>query len=160
MTLWCCRSYSCGLFRIYCFVPLKFTLSGTICSSVELKSSGMSWDSFHKTKQDKAWSSIYFSHNATEQQCLETCFCSCLQQMHIDFLLYKLLTSPRVVVLKKRVGTPFPRVPISLHPWFRFKPNSSTKYRSDAPHAKRIFSSRNPLSQSVTCSATTCKLQD
>jgi len=95
------RSYSCGLFRVYCFVPLNFTLSGTICSSVELKSSGTSWDSFHETKQAKAWSSIYCSHNAAEEQCSETCFCSCLQQMHADFLFHKLLTSPRVVVLIK-----------------------------------------------------------
>jgi len=94
MTLWCCRSSLCGLFRIYCFVPLNFTLSGTICSSVKLKSSGNSWNSLHETKHTKAWSFIYCSHNAAEQQCSKTCFCSCLQQMHIDFVFHKFLTSP------------------------------------------------------------------
>jgi len=76
------------------FVTPNFTLSGTICWSVKLKSSGTSWDSFHEMKQTKTWSSICCSHNAAEQQCSKTCFCSCLQQMHIDFLFHKLLTSP------------------------------------------------------------------
>jgi len=84
----------CGLFRIYCFVTLNFSLSRTICWSVKLKSPGTSWDSFHETKQTKAWSSMYCSHNAAEQQWSKTCFCSCLQQKHIDFLFHKLLTSP------------------------------------------------------------------
>ena len=76
------------------FVTPNFTLSGTICWSVKLNSSGTSWDSFLEKKQTKAWSSIYCSHNAAEQQCSKTCFCSCLQQMHIDFLFHKLFTSP------------------------------------------------------------------
>jgi len=84
----------CGLFRIYRFDPLNFTLSWTIWWSVKLKSSGKSWNSLHETKQTKAWSSIYCSHNAAEQQCSETCFCSCLQQMLVDFVFPKLLTSP------------------------------------------------------------------
>jgi len=49
---------------------------------------------------------------------------------------------------KRGVGTPFPRVPTSLHLWFWFKPNSNTKYRSDALTRKKLLS-RNPLRQAV-----------
>ena len=40
---------------------------------------------------------------------------------------------------KRGVGTPFPRVPTPLHPWFRLKANSNIKYRSDALTRKKLL---------------------
>jgi len=41
-------------------------------------------------------------------------------------------------VKKRGVGTPFPCVPTPLHPWFRLKPHSNFKYRSDALACKKL----------------------
>ena len=66
---------------------------------------------------------------------------------------------------KRGVGTPFPRVPTPLHHWFRLKPNSNTKYRSDALTRQSLlwFSQSiqtNYCSLPVTYSATALKLQN
>jgi len=54
------------------------------------------------------------------------------------------------VGLKRGVGTPFSRVPTSLHPWFRLKPKSNTKVLTFQilSNVKTSYSSRNPLKQS------------
>jgi len=45
----------------------------------------------------------------------------------------------RGVVFKKGLGTPFPHFPTQLLPCFRLKPNSNTKYRSDALTRKKLL---------------------
>lgn len=85
---------------VFAYMALSHWISllcGTICSWIELASSDTSLRqlsrsiathdlNFHTRHVLVNQLQLDCSHNAVEQQCSETCFYSCLQQVHIDLL--------------------------------------------------------------------------